>query len=95
MSRTGNSYRDRNYNSGFFGSEGRGSGSNRIKGTQVVFEIMKQSTQNLTVVMGHGLVNLLKPTELYMIGFVNYISMKMLSKKKKEGEGVRGEEGER
>ena len=50
---------------------------------------------NLTVVMGHGLVNLLKPTELCMIGFVNYISMKMLSKKKKEGEGGRGEEGER
>ena len=86
MSRTGNSYRDRNYNSGFFGSEGRGSGSKRIKGTQVVFEIMKQSTQNLTVVMGAYIQKRLKIVDLHNL---DGLSIQYVKKKRKEGGGGR------
>lgn len=92
MSRTGNSYRDRNYNSGFFGSEGRGSGSRRVKGTQVVFEIMKQSTQKLTVVMGAYIQKRLKIVDLHNL---DGLSIQYVKKKRKEageeGGGGRGE----
>lgn len=88
MSRTGNSYRDRNYNSGFFGSEGRGSGSKRIKGTQVVFEIMKQSTQKLTVVMGAYIQKRLKIVDPHNL---DGLSIQYVKKRK---EGGRKEEEE-